>query len=220
MKHPRQEIKRLFRDTPLYQAIRWFHDSRQLKKWKSSGRPVPPPHAAKQENILNTAKEHELNILVETGTFQGDMIYAMRRNFREIHTIELSEEFHSRARRRFARHAHIHCIHGDSARKLPEVLEKLDSPALFWLDGHYSSGQTAKGVEETPIVEEIKHLHQHGRKGDVIIIDDARNFGTDKSYPTLGEFTAYLKTLWPDCKVSVSTDAIIILPFGTKTGKP
>lgn len=220
MKSSRQIIKQILRDTPLYRPIRSFYDSRQLKKWKSTGRPVPPPHAAKQENILNLAKEHKLDILVETGTFQGDMIYAMKDGFRQLYTIELSEDFYNEARKRFARYPHIHCIQGDSALRLPELLKELSAPALFWLDGHYSSGRTAKTVEETPIVEEIKHLHQYGIEGNVIIIDDARNFENDPSYPKLGEFTSHLKTLWPACEVSVSTDSIIIIPFAKNTNQP
>ena len=52
--------------------------------------------------------------------------------------------------RRDGRRAEI--LQGDSTDVLPEVVEKMDEPTLFWLDGHYSGGITASGEQETPIV--------------------------------------------------------------------
>ena len=64
-----------------------------------------------------------MNLGGETGTFMGDMIYAVERQFSEIHSIELGGELFEAARRRFAGLAHVHLHHGDSTTVLPELLK-------------------------------------------------------------------------------------------------
>jgi len=38
------------------------------------GKPIPPPHIIKQKIIRTYAKTFKINILVETGTYLGDMV--------------------------------------------------------------------------------------------------------------------------------------------------
>ena len=64
---------------------------------------------------------------VETGTFLGDMLAAMRDDFDSLTSIELSEELHSRAKRRFAGDPKITLLHGDS--KACGTDRPLDRPA-------------------------------------------------------------------------------------------
>jgi len=40
-------------------------------------------------------------VLVETGTFKGDMIQAMRGDFRKLYSIEVADHFHKAAVERF-----------------------------------------------------------------------------------------------------------------------
>lgn len=47
---------------------------------------------------------------------------------------------------------------------------------LFWLDAHYSGAGTARGFDETPILEEMQVIRKR-HQPDVILIDDARLFG-------------------------------------------
>ena len=49
----------------------------------------------------------------------------------------------------------VELLHGDSGTELGNVMNKINQPALFWLDGHYSAGVTAKGDKDTPIYEEL-----------------------------------------------------------------
>ena len=56
---------------------------------------------------------------------------------------------------------------------------KLEEPTLFWLDGHYSGGVTARGSKETPILDEVDKILSTKESRHVLIVDDARCFGTD-----------------------------------------
>jgi hypothetical protein len=174
---------------------------------------VPPPHLIKQSVLKRYQEEYNLSILVETGTLYGDMLYAMRNCFERLYSIELSEELCEKARKRFSAFSKIEIIHGDSGEQIKHLLPKLAKPTLFWLDGHYSGGITARGSQDTPIFLELTHIFEANRKGDVIIIDDARLFGVDKAYPTISGITEFVHMHRPGAKISVDTDSIRITNF-------
>jgi len=87
----------------------------------------------------------------------------------------------------------------------------LPEPALFWLDGHYSGGNTGKGEKETPIMEEIETILSSPLP-HVVLVDDARCFGTEKDYPTLSDFEAFVHSYRPNAQFFVKHDCIHILP--------
>ena len=78
-----------------------------------------------------------LKTLVETGTYYGEMVAAMKSRFDRIYSIEFVPELADRAKRKFARDQHVRIFCGDSRVVMPEVLALLKGPALFWLDAGY-----------------------------------------------------------------------------------
>jgi hypothetical protein len=68
------------------------------------------------------------------------MVEAMRKHFDRIYSIELSRDYHDAATKRFAAYRHIDLLLGESSEVLRGIVERLDRPALFWLDGHFSGG--------------------------------------------------------------------------------
>ncbi len=212
----KQRLKRILAMTPLYYPLRnWRVGKRQradLAAWERRGRVDPPPHLIKQRTLLEHAERFGLKILVETGTYYGDMVEAMRHRFDRIWSIEVSSELYEAARARFRGAKHIELIHGDSGQELQRVLAKVDQPALFWLDGHYSAGDTSKGVKETPILEEIEHILSAPDRGHVIIIDDARLFGADPAYPSIEELRRLIVARRPGSDVHVQDDSIRVTP--------
>jgi hypothetical protein len=81
---------------------------------------------------------------------------------------------------------------------------------LFWLDGHYSGGITAKGPLDTPIVKELDSILNHSVTGHVILIDDARCFVGENDYPTIDELREILHTERPRWVFEVKDDIIRI----------
>ena len=204
------------RKTPLYYLLRNWHVKRTQAKglagWEIEGRPVPIPHIVKQRILQDHAKRFELKVLVETGTYYGDMVEAMKDSFDRIYSIELSENLYKKALGRFKRAKQIELIHGDSGIKLRDVINKINQPALFWLDGHYSDVSSACGDKQTPIYEELGHILNAPDRGDVIIIDDARCFGADPAYPTIEKLSDFIRSKRPNINIVVQDDSIRITP--------
>jgi hypothetical protein len=205
-----QGVKRWLKYTPLYAAWFWFQNQLELRRWTGAGRTLPVPHARKQAIVRQVARQHSLSTLVETGTFRGDIVYATRRVFDRIVSIELSETLHAQAVERFRRYPHIQILRGDSADVLPKVLATLTESTLFWLDGHYSGGVTARGSRDTPIWAELTAVLRHPVSGHQVLVDDARCFTGQDDYPTMEAVRALVNRERPDWNVSIAEGIIRI----------
>ena len=73
------------------------------------------------------------------------MIAALKTDFELLYSIELDGKLFLRAQKKFKKVNNIRLIFGDSGGKSKEVMALIDRPTLFYLDGHYSGGITAKG---------------------------------------------------------------------------
>jgi len=173
---------------------------------------VSPPHGTKRRILTEFASRYGTQTLVETGTFMGDMVERMRRSFRTVHSIELSQPLHAQATRRFAGVSNVHLHQGDSATVLPGVLADQRGPCLFWLDAHYSGGPTARAALDTPIMEELTLIFNHAIRGHVILVDDARLFVGADSYPTLEALRTFVNEVRPDYEMTVKEDIIRLVP--------
>lgn len=178
--------------------------------WHILGRKVPPPHIVKQQAIKNYKKKFNTEILIESGTYLGDMVYALRDNFRTVYSIELSDHYYKIALARFKKNKNIKLIKGDSGKKIKEIIEQINQPALFWLDGHYSSGKTAKEDSNTPIIKELTAILKHKIKSHVILIDDARHFTGKNDYPKINYLRKMLKK--SNYELKIKDDIIRIVP--------
>ena len=201
-------LKRLIKNSIPHDVLKFRRDLEARRSWEKQGRPAPPPHIVKEELIKEYAKTFKTNILIETGTYLGDMVYAMRKSFSKILSFELDQTLAEQARKRFANDNHITIIQGDSGRLLGDYLADIREPCLFWLDGHYSGGITARGALETPIKNELTYILSHPVDGHVILIDDARCFTGENDYPTLQDLREFLNERKPGWQFSVDTDVI------------
>lgn len=178
--------------------------------WNRFKAPTPPPHKIKQFTITEFGKQYGCKVLVETGTFRGDMMEAQKNNFDKLYSVELSTEFWEKAKQRFKNDPQINLIQGDSGVVLPELVPTIDQPALFWLDGHYCGTTTALSAIECPIYAEIDAVFKNN-KGHVMLIDDARLFIGKHDYPTILELTNYVKKISPNYSVTVVDDMIRVV---------
>ncbi|MFZ4454889.1 MAG: hypothetical protein ACOYOT_01580 [Bacteroidales bacterium] len=193
-----------------FDIIKEIETQVEYSKWLKAGKPCPPNHSVKRVAIRKYQKESGYKTLVETGTYMGDMIYVQMNYFDELCTIELSEHYYKLAVERFKRFPKVKPYHGDSATKLGEITPKLNAPAIFWLDGHYSGGLTAKGASQCPVFGELDAIlatpHKH-----IILIDDARLFTGSNDYPTIEEVKLYLQRKNMKFDFSVEDDIIRII---------
>jgi hypothetical protein len=206
-----QSTKSLIKSTFLYDWFRSNQQNNEYRKWITAGKNGPTPHIAKQLVMKEYAKKYNTRIFVETGTFLGDMIYAMKDSFDRLYSIELAPDLFNRAKRRFAGDKRIIILQGDSATVLPGILAQVNEPCLFWLDGHYSGGSTAKGKTDTPVEEELKRILDHPIKTHVIIIDDARWFTGEGDYPSIEDLRRIVATAKPPKTIEVKDDMIRIV---------
>lgn len=183
---------------------------KEYRNWLKNGRPVPPPHVVKQKVVEQYARRFGLEVFVETGTYLGEMVDAVKDSFKLIHSIELSDELYDRACSKFAEFGHISIHHGDSAKVLPRLINEIDRPCLFWFDAHYSAGVTARGKKETPVEDELKAIFHHPVDGHVILIDDARCFTGDNDYPEMAQVRSFVSEQRPDHVFEVKDDIIRI----------
>lgn len=195
--------------------IRQRNSKRNLEKdynnWKAKGMPLPPPHVVKQNVVKEYKEKFGLKTLVETGTFLGDMVFSQKENFDKLISIELDNKLYKDARNKLKKYKKIEIIQGDSGKILDRICSNLNEPCLFWLDGHFSAGYTAKGESGTPIIAEIKAILRDDLN-HIILIDDARCFTGQNDYPTLDFLKDFLFNRRKAYKMDVVDDIIRFYP--------
>src|SRR5947209_2730749 len=163
--------------------------------WKLRGSPARTPHLLKQRTVAEYAQRYGLRVLVETGTYHGDMVAAMRHRFDEIYSIEFDPELAAVAARNFARWPHVHILQGNSEVRVPEVLRQLTQPALFWLDAGYY-GWAGEQHSRDRLDAELRAILSDA-KPHIVLIDDAQGFNGQQGAPTLAEFRRQLDADFP-----------------------
>ena len=188
--------------------INIINQKKEFKKWEQNGCPVPPPHLVKQMTIAEYQQKYNISILVETGTFLGDMVEAQKRRFNQIFSIELGVDLYRNTLKRFRRNEHIKILLGDSGKVLPDILSEINEPAIFWLDGHYSAGITAKGDKDCPIYEELNAIFNSKKFNHILLIDDARCFNGEGDYPTIEDLSSFINSRDKNYTVEIKNDII------------
>jgi hypothetical protein len=179
-------------------------DYKRLKpyvEWLRSGKPVPPPPIIKQTAIKVYAEKFGPRIFIETGTYTGETVDAVKDVFDKIYSIELGSALYEKAKERFAKYSHISIVFGNSAKVMPAILGRINEPCLFWLDAHYSGGITVKGENEPPVREELENILSHSVKDHVILMDDARGL-------CLPELRSLVLNRRPDFVFEVKNDIV------------
>lgn len=141
---------------------------------------------------------------IETGSLWGNGIQmALDLGFQKIYSIELAPQYFKHCCNRFAHCSNVQVLYGDSSIVLSQLLKSIDAPATFWLDGHYSNDDTAKGESNTPLLMELEHIRQHPIKTHTILIDDIRYLGTSTfDFISLEVIIKKLKEINPNYLIS------------------
>jgi hypothetical protein len=180
--------------------------------WALFGRPAPDNHIFKRIRIRNIGARFECETFIETGTFYGQMIDALKDYFQKIMSVELSEPLYHLNQSSFSAYPQVRIYLGDSSTRLQEMLRDARGRILFWLDGHYSGEGTACGEQVSPILGELNIINKLFRCDHCILIDDLRLFTGEDGYPTLETTKAKLLEINPNYQITIDHDCIVALP--------
>jgi hypothetical protein len=133
---------------------------------------VGPP----KDLIAQLREAYDIPLFVETGTYEGDTALWASSVFPRVITIERSAAQHERAVRRLAAASNVVCMLGDSRTQLAEIAAGLDGPAVFWLDAHWSGGETYGSGDECPLLGELAALAA-ARAPRFVFVDAVRRLG-------------------------------------------
>lgn len=196
---------------PFYGAYKALGHYPDYWYWKLRGEPVRSPHLVKQRAVGEYARRYGLGTLIETGTYYGEMIAAVKSNFDRVYSIEFDPELAGRAKRRFADDARVQILEGDSQKVLPELLKTIAEPALFWLDaGYWGWANLARDPER--LSAEVEAALSHPVRGHVVLMDDARMLDGRNGAPTFDEMRARIAARFPGHRVELRHDIIRITP--------
>jgi hypothetical protein len=142
-----------------------------------------------------------LGVAVEGGTYRGGTAKKLGKLFDKVYTIEKSEQLFGVAKKNLTGISNIKLLKGDTRTSLPGILNSEDG-ILFWLDAHWSGGETYGEQDECPLIEELELIF-NSKKKCAILIDDARLFMApppaphDESvWPSIVDITAVLPSDW------------------------
>lgn len=167
---------------------------------------------------LVSAFTDNLNIpnFVETGTYKGNSAIWAASNFDKVYTIEISPELSKYAASRPDAKENIEFIVGSSKTEMPKLVERINGPALYWLDGHWCMNAGGKD-DECPLMDELIAISK--LQDSIILIDDARCFlgllpppHRAEDWPRIDEIFALIKEKFPEHTTTIVDDVIVSVP--------
>ncbi len=208
---PLKAFRKFLQHTPFYGLYKSAGHYPDYWYWRLRGEPQRSPHLVKQRAVLEYARRYGLHVLVETGTYYGEMVAAMKNHFDQIYSVEYDSRLAQRAQKKFSRCPHIHVLQGDSQRVVPEVLQSLEQPALFWLDAGYYGWAGLQGDKQR-LTTELEAILRHRIQAHVILMDDARGLNGQNGAPTVEQLTQRITAQFPGHDVQVKHDILRITP--------
>jgi len=133
-------------------------------------------------NFLKQLKEDYKNYdnFIETGTHLGETILEMEPLFSFLYTIEIKKDFYDLVKNKY-KGSKIDFYLGDSSEILEVISSKLTNKSIFFLDAHWSAGNTGKGKKHCPLYEELENIVNNHKDKCLLIIDDFRLFEKETS---------------------------------------
>lgn len=168
--------------------------------------------------LLELKSRYELKDFIETGTYYGNTAAWAASYFDNVSTIEFSHEIYEEALKRHGNIENINFIFDDSRSALKNLCSKLSRPAIFWLDSHWSGGDTYGNHDECPLIEEI-HIINMSKFTHFLLIDDGRLFTSPpprphriEQWPEIDKVFEALKSGTHQYYIVIIEDVIISVP--------
>lgn len=164
---------------------RLYSFAREFARWSKRGFDVPSPRFIKDACLTRNGFPNAT--WVETGTHLGQTTHVLSSHGKMVYSIEPEPTLFANARALFQNRPNVEILNGLSEDIFPTLLPKLSGAVNFWLDGHYSAGATHQGPQDTPILDELKHIGDNIDRFDqlCVLVDDIRCFSQiHEDYPT------------------------------------
>ena len=144
------------------------------------------------EKILNEnqLKLSDFKTFIETGTYLGQTVFSNSVYFDNLYTVEINKNAYERCKKEAVKRniKNVQFFLGDSALMLKSMIKTAgEKSKIYFLDGHVTdnnSGFTGKGILDCPLLEELKQISTLDNSNSVIIIDDTRLLGQNRSKKT------------------------------------
>lgn len=158
--------------------------------------------------------EQGYGIFVETGTYYGDNALKASEHFKHVYTIEAAFEIFEKAKQNCSKASNVTLVHGESDKILEDLLKELNTNRIvFWLDAHYSGGNTHEC--SCPLLREIQIINDTCGTDCIIIIDDARFVHSIFYGERYADYFDFVNTLSPGKSryISCANDMFIATPY-------
>ena len=129
-------------------------------------------------DFLHSLKDNYTHypVFIESGTLNGETTFQIEPLFDEVYTVEINERFYKRVVEKYKGNK-IQFILGNSSQKFIEFLPMINKPAIFFLDGHWSGGDTGRCEKDCPLYEELDIINKMFKHEAILIVDDMRLCG-------------------------------------------
>jgi hypothetical protein len=171
-----------------------------------------PEDLYKRGMLRRVQRVFQTAFFVETGTYRGETCRALQSFFEHLWTIELDPVLYENAKKDLARFPRISCLAGDSKKVLEQIIPSLTKSTLFWLDGHYSGDNTARGEEDSPLLQELRLIAKGPKPQEYVIVIDDMSDCTLASGTPLSKVVAALEAINPAFKFYFDYDMLFALP--------
>lgn len=157
------------------------------------------------------------DVFIETGTFTSNTLAnVIGCKFKKIHSIDIVEEYITKAREKFSSDPRVTIHHGSSPEVLPQIIDA-KKQTTFWLDAHFQGHKENEfdpKYGQCPLLKELEAVFgTQWKKPPIVLIDDAHMFEklpacfNAKQWPTI----AQIKSLIPDGYKHQRRENIIVI---------
>lgn len=117
-----------------------------------------------QKEIERLIQKHNIQCIVETGTYLGDTTLAFARMVPTVYTIENNQQFATIAQNKFKSCPNIKLYIGNSPQVLHALVPSIQKKTLFFLDAHW--------YNYWPVLDELTKIAMNPKHACVVVIHD------------------------------------------------
>ncbi|MGQ9818869.1 MAG: FkbM family methyltransferase [Candidatus Kapaibacteriales bacterium] len=172
--------------------------------------------------IVALQKRFNIENFVVVGTYLGETTLWASNYFKRVHSIEASSNYYRTVSRKLQNINNITLHLGISTNLLPNILSNLKGANLFYLDEHWTIGNTFFGDSECSVIPEIKLISSYS-ENNFIFINNANMFisptlhlHNPSQWSTIDAIITSLQKQKTESHIVVYDDVIISAPFYAK----